>query len=311
MKNILAVAVLAIISVVLAAPAMAQKQPSKDDLFQQIAKLSNSKKNEDREKAYQQSKEYLAQYGKDADDKAKKIRGFLEGYRIGEFNKAVDDVRMADALRYGKDILAEEPENSYVTLNLAYCALDAFTKKQDNSFFGDGINYAQQTITLFEDGKLPKDFKPFKDQAEVTALMYYAMGTFSVEGDLKGAAYYFQKAVSYESQVKSKSYPYYIVAFYYERKYETLAADFQKKHGSKSTEDASMKADREKIDAVIDAMLDAYARTVKLGEPENNPNLPTWKARLAQVYQFRKGSDKGLAEFINSVLSKPLEEVIQ
>lgn len=311
MKKILTVAALAIISVLIATPASAQKQPSKDDWFQQIAKLSNSKKPEDREKAYQQSKEYIAQYGKDNDDKAKKVRTFRDGYRLNEFNRSVDEQKVAEALRYGREILADEPENSYVTMNLAYSALDVYQKKQDKTYFSDGINYAQQTISLFEEGKLPKEFKPFKDQAEVTALMYFALGSFSVEGDLKGAAYYFQKAVSYESQVKSKSYPYYIVAFYYERRYESLAADFQKKHGSKPTEDAALKADREKIDAVIDAMIDAYARTVKLAEPENSPNLADWKARLTQIYQFRKGTDKGLTELINSVLNKPLEEVIQ
>ncbi|MBK7709007.1 MAG: hypothetical protein IPN69_11290 [Acidobacteria bacterium] len=310
MKKFYGFALTAILAASFAVSVAAQKPLSKDESFQQIAKLSNTKKPEDREKAYQMGKEFLTQFGKDADDKVKKIKAYVENYRLGEFNKAVDDVKMADALKYGKDILADEPENSYVTMNLGYCALDTLTNKQDRSFAAEGIAYSKQTIALFEAGKLPKDFKPFKDQAEVTALMYYAIGTFSVESDLKQAAQSFQKATTFESQVKSKSYPYYIIAFYYERLYEAAAADFQKKFAGKP-EDAAMKAERAAIDVLIDRMIDAYARTVKLAEAENNASLGVWKERLTQIYKFRKGDDKGLAGFIGAVLSTPMPEVIQ
>ncbi len=310
MKKIVGFLLIAVLTGALAGSAFAQKQPSKDEWFAQIAKLTNTKKPEDREKAYQMGKEFLVQHGKDNDDKIKKIKAYVENYRLAEFNIAVDKVEMTKALQYGKEILADEPENSYVTMNLAYCALEALTTKQDSSFAADGIAYANQTISLFDAGKLPKDFKPFKNQDEVTALMYYTVGTFSIESDLKLAAHSFQKATAFESQIKSKSYPYYIIAYYYERIYEAAATDFKKNHGSKSSEDAAMKADREAIDKMLDRMIDAYARTVKLAEAENNASLNTWKARLTDVYKFRKGSDQGLSELLGSALSTPMGDVV-
>ena len=127
MKKFYGFALTAILAASFAVSVAAQKPLSKDESFQQIANLSNTKKPEDREKAYQMGKEFLTQFGKDADDKVKKIKAYVENYRLGEFNKAVDDVKMADALKYGKDILADEPENSYVTMNLGYCVSENFS----------------------------------------------------------------------------------------------------------------------------------------------------------------------------------------
>jgi hypothetical protein len=308
MNRLTGLALAAVIAILLATPAIAQKQPSKDEWFQQIAKLTNTKKPEDATKAYQMSKDFLAQYGKDTDDKVKKIRDFVVKFRLNEFNRALDDVRIDDAIEFGNDILADEPNNAYVTMNLAYGGYEAFTKKQDKGFASKSIDYARRTLEFLEAGNVPKDIKPFKDQAEVTAMMNYVIATFSIEFDLKEAAIRFYRAVQPESQIKKSSYPFFIISQYYERKYESMAADFQKNHGSKRAEDEAMKTDRATIDQTISRMIDAYARAVKLGEAENNPELASWKQRLTQVYTFRKGDAKGLDEMIAGILATPMSE---
>ncbi len=309
MKNIFGFAASAILVALFVINTPAQKNPPKDEWFQQIAKLSNTKKSDDRELAYQMGKKYLAEHGKDNDDKAKKVKAYVENYRMAEFNKAADETKMANALKYGEDILADQPENSYVTMNLGYTALEMMTKNQDKSFGVQGIMYAKKTLELFAAGKVPADFKPFKDQNEVTALMYYTIGSYTVDSNVKEAAIAFQKASLIDSQVKAKSYIYYIAAFHYEKVYETLAADFQTKYAGKPETDA-MKAERAEIDKVIDRMIDAYARTVKCAEPESNPSLGMWKDRLKQVYTFRKGSDKGLNELVSGILATPMAEIL-
>lgn len=279
-------------------------------MFQQIAKLSNTKKAEDRAKAYTLGKEFLAQYGKDDDEKVKKIKEYVVKYRLAEFNKALDELRLTDAETFGKEILAEEPDNAYVPMNLAYSGYDASIKKQDNSFAEKSIAYAKQALSLFESGKAPKDFAPFKDQADATSLMYYVIGNFLVNSDLKEAAKNLYKSTQYESQVKKSSYPYYIVAFYYEKKYEKQVAEYQKNHGSKTAEDEAMKKDQEAMNLTIDRMIDAYARAVKLGEATNSASLNTWKTRLIEVYKFRKGSDAGLQNLLDTVLTTEFAEPI-
>jgi transcription initiation factor TFIIIB Brf1 subunit/transcription initiation factor TFIIB len=289
-------------------PISAQKQPSKDEMFQQIAKLTNTKKAEDQAKAYQMSKDFLAQYGKENDDKVKKIRDYVQKYRLNEFNKALDDVRLADALKFGQDILADEPENPYVTMNLAYVGYEAFNKKQDKSFSQQSVSFAKRTLDLLEAGKTPNQIAPFKDLAEVNALMYYVIGTFSLDTDIKEAARNFYKSTQFESQIKKNSYPYYVIAVYYERQYETAVQNFRTKHGSKTAVDEAMKADQEAMNKIIDRMLDAYARAVKLAETETNPLKDSWKQRLTQIYQFRKGSDAGMNDLLNSILNTPMPE---
>lgn len=308
MKSVVRVAFLIAIVSTLGLLAFAQDKTSKDEMFKKIAQLSNSKKPEELKKAYEMSKEFSAKFGKDNDEKVQKIKKFNNTYRMNAFIKAVDEARIAEANAIAKDILADEPENSYVTLNLAYGGYELYTKKSDKTFSAEATANAKQTLKFFEAGNVPKDLSPFKDQAEATALMYYVIATFALDVDNKEAAANFYKATQFESQIKTNPYAYSNVAYYYEKSYESAAADYQKKHGAKNKEDAEMKADQEKLSKIIDRMIDAYARAVKIAEPQNNPQKDVWKARLTDVYKFRKQSDAGLSEMIANILNTPMPD---
>ena len=54
----------ALIALMLVSFVSAQSSPSMDELFKQIATLSNTKKPEDMEKAFQLSKDFLKRFGK-------------------------------------------------------------------------------------------------------------------------------------------------------------------------------------------------------------------------------------------------------
>ena len=286
----------------------AQDNKPKDELFGKIAKLTQTKKDADTEKAYQLAKEFLAKYGKDNDDKTKKIKDFADKYRLASFDKKMNEGKTAEAFALGKEILAQEPENSYVTMNLAYGGYDNLLKTKATTFGDESVKYAKQTLSLFDAGKLPKTFQPFKDQAEVTALMYYVMGNFAVDTNLKEAAQNFYKSVQYEAQFKKNSYPYYITAFYYEQEYQKTAAEYQTKYGNVTTETSEMKPAQAKLDKMLDRMLDAYARAIKFGEVEKNPNEDVWKKRFTDIYKFRKQSEAGLSEYLEKVPDTPLPD---
>lgn len=300
--------VLVICIMFLSVSAFAQKQENEAELFSKISKLTQTKKPEDQEKAYQMGKDYLSKFGKEENDKVKKIKTFVENYQIFALNKRVDEDKTAEAFALGKDILAREPENAYVTMNLAYAGLQAWQKKKDKTFAAETIQFAKQTLQLFDEKKLPKNFDPFTDQADAAGVMYYTIGALSIDSDLKTAAQNFYKAVQFESKVKKTSYPYYIIAYYFEKEYEKAAQDFTAKHGKKATEDAEMKADSAKLEKIIRRMQDAYARAIKMGEAENIPNFAAWKQRYAEVYKFINGSDAGANDFLNNVLNTTLAD---
>lgn len=305
--NIIALLLLTI-SLSVAAPVFAQNNEKKNEDFAKIVKLSQTKKPEDQEKAFQMSKDFLAKYGKNADDdQVKRIRDFATKYRIADFNKKLDEMKIAEAFALGKEMLAQEPENTYVVMNLAYGGFEALNKKQDKTFNAEAIAYAKQALSLLEAGKKPTTFAPFKDEAEATAAMYYVIGNLTLDTEPNVAAQNFYKAVQFESSIKNISFPYYALAFNYEKVYEKLANEFKTKVANKAPE-AELIQYQEKLGKVIDRMIDAYARAVKVAETDNNSGKDSWRQRFTEVYKFRFKSEDGLTEYLNTVMSKPLPD---
>jgi hypothetical protein len=284
----------------------AQDKGKKEENFQKIAKLSNSKKPEEKEKAYVMGKDFIAAYGKDTDDKVTKIKDFVAGYELDKLYNLIDAGKTDDAFLLGKDILEKNPENVEVTLSLAYGGYDALNKRKDDSFGGDTIVFAKQTLSFFEKGKLPKSFFPWKNQADATAWMYAILGNFTQEYEPKEAAIHFYNALKNDSELKSQPALYVSIANYYEGVYQQMATAFKAKHSSKVNEDAEMKADNDKIDIVLDRMIDSFARAVKISETAKTTNSESLKTRLTEIYKFRKKTDAGLNELLNNILSTPM-----
>ncbi|MBK9765720.1 MAG: hypothetical protein IPP63_01135 [Chloracidobacterium sp.] len=66
----------ALIALMLVSFVSAQSSPSMDELFKQIATLSNTKKPEDMEKAFQLSKDFLKRFGNEKDNRIAKVKTF-------------------------------------------------------------------------------------------------------------------------------------------------------------------------------------------------------------------------------------------
>lgn len=308
MKKIINAASLVVLTLVFTLSAFAQNSnEKKNEAYNKIAKLSQTKKPEDQEKAFNLGKDFLAQYGKEgSDEQVKKIKDFIEKYRISLFNKKLDEGKTAEAFALGREILAQEPENTYVVMNLAYGGYDALNKRKDKSFDSDSINYARQAISLMEGGKLPTTFEPFKNQADAAGVMYYVIGSFQMDSDPQEAAKNFYKALQYDSQIKDSSYAYFAIAYGYEKAYEKLANEYQAKAPKAS--EAELKEMQDKLMKVADRMLDAYARAIKFAETDNNSAREEWKRRFAEVYKYRNGSETGMNEYLNSAATKPLPD---
>ncbi len=297
---------------VCSAAAVAQKQKSKEELVKEISALLAAKKPEDTEKAYGLAKEFLARFGKDNKDGKDKavgsVKNFVDGYRESIFYKAVDASKFAEAFAFGREILAEQPENLAVLVNLAYAGYNSMGAKRDRTYADETIGYAKKVVPLLESGLVPKEWAPFKDREETMAWMYFVPGFVNFDKDMKEAAASIYKATTFNAPIKDSSMPYYLISAYYEDVYGKLATDLKAKVAARTMTDAEFKTANDRVNRSIELMMDAYARAYKKGEAEKNPNAAQWKDRLTQVYKYTKKTEEGLPEFINYVVNTPLPD---
>lgn len=307
MKNLFSIAAIMSLVVLFAVPEFAQKQLSKDELLKEVATLSNSAKPEDKEKGYQLSKEYLSRFGTDKSDNVKKVRAFVESYRTAVFYRSVDGNKFADAFRLGKEILADQPQNLEVLINLTYAGYNAMATG-DKNFQTDTIAAAKKAEELLDGGSTPNSYAPFKDKPEATAWIYYIDGTIVSITDKKAGAESIYKATLPVSPIRDNSLPYNMIAMYYEEVYEKLGNELKVKLAAKPVNEAEANALTDRVQKALELMLDAYARSSKRADAENAANKDILKNRLAQVYKFVKKTDVGLDQYVNYVNKTPLPD---
>ncbi len=308
MKRTFSAIVVVLAAMLFVSSSFAQKPPSKEELLKQIATLSNTKKPEDTTKAYAAGKDYLARFGKDTDTNTAKVRAYVDAYRQKQFYLLLDAKNYNDGFALGKEMLAEQPDNLDVLMNLAYAGYATSATPEGAAFANDAIAYSRKAVQLLEAGTTPKSFAPFLDKNDATAYSYFIDGSLSMDKEPAAAAGKIYKATQIDSQIKNDPLAYYLIAAYYEDIYAKLSTDLKAKTAAKTITDEESKKVMARINEAIDMMLDAYARTCKRAEATKNPNYGTWKARLDQVYKFRKGTSDGIAEFITYKNTTPLAD---
>lgn len=275
------------------------------DWLGQINKLIQTKKSDDTLKAYDIATMMVSEFSGDADDLTNGAKTFLAKNREAFFNLLLTKNRNADAFGLGEEILDEKPDNLYVKMNMAFIAQEILLKDKDRSFMKDGQAYAEDSIKDFDGGAVPTSFDPFKDKDDAYGNMHWLVGVFTLETDLAKAANGFYKAVTLPGELKKRSYGYFILANYYEARYNNRVKEFQMKFGSNVPNDVATKEEAARGE-IIDRMLDSYARAVRNAQTENNPELPAWKERAQTIYKFRKGSDSGFDSYLANVMSTPI-----
>jgi hypothetical protein len=265
----------------------------------------------DAAKGYELAKKYLG--CSPADDQ---YTAYLKKW-VAAYDKEAHKLQLPDLLynqkKYpeaytlGKEILAEDPENLKVLLDLGYGGYLAALAKNE-SFNADAITYAKKAIQLIEAGKTLEDWAPFKTKDEALAYLHYTIGYLNRKNPAE-ALTSFIKAVQFESPLKKDPWSYFFIAAGYEGgPYAKLSADYKARFEGKD-ESPESKLALENINQVVDRMIDAYARAVALAanDPKNQAKKAEWLQGLTTWYKFRHDqSDTGLNEMIASVLSKPL-----
>ena len=271
-------------------------------------------------KAYEASKRYLgcSQTEDQYTTYLKKWNGLYEKElrRVTFQPLLYGDKKYAEAFAAGKQILADEPDNLRVIIDLGYSGFHMATPATKNdSFLVDSLNYSRRAIQLIESGKVPESldgkaapWAPFKGKDDTLAYLYHGVGRMLVKSNPTEALRSLIKALQYDTDLKKEPWEYYWVAAAYETgPYPKLAEDYKKFLGKEESPESKLLLAN--INQIIDRMIDAYARAVALTgtDAKFQAQKKDWTEALATWYKFRNNSsDAGMNELIASVLSKPL-----
>jgi hypothetical protein len=262
--------------------------------------------------AYQAAKKYLDACPTEDTDITKYLKRWVAAYdkearKLKVQPLLYNDKNFAEAYSLGKQILADEPENIRVLIDLGYGGYLA-TLAKNEQFNADAIGYARKAIQMIEAGKAPENWAPFKTKDETLAYLYYTLG-FLNRTNLAESLPQFIKAAQYESELKKDPTVYYLIAIGYEGgTYAKLSADYKSRFEGQ-VESPESKLALENINQVIDRMIDAYARAVALAgtNPRYEAQKKEWLESLTTWYKYRNNqSDAGLNEMVATIMSKPL-----
>jgi hypothetical protein len=257
--------------------------------------------------------DYLKIYAKDKDRYSDYVQLWVADYEQKERRRSLlqlsyGDRNFVQAFAIGKQVLADEPDHldSLIALgNAGYLAAGA----RNTSFDKDALAYTKRAIQLLEAGKVPDAWKPYKGKEEALAYLYSTLGILQLKPAPNEAIEPLIKSAQFESPLKKLPSSYFYLAQAYQTgPYARLSGDFQTRFGGKPETPESKQA-LDKLNQVIDLMIDAYARAVALSgnDPQYAQNKTALLTSLTPFYKFRhQDSDAGLNELIAGVLSKPL-----
>src|SRR6266550_5501725 len=265
-------------------------------------------------KAADAGKKYLAACPKDEGPIPTYLKKWVSAYdkeaRRGRFQPLLyNEKKYTEALALGKELLAEDPENVRVLIDMGWGSYLAAVALKNEGLNTDAVTYAKKAIQLLEANKVPESWVPFKSKEETLAYLYNVVGRQAVRTNPTEALNALIKSVQMETDLKKDPWNYYFIGASYESgPYATLSADYKVKYLGKD-ETTESKLALENINQVIDRMVDAYARAVALAgtDAKYAANKKDWLDGLSTWYKYRHNqSDTGLNEMIASVLSKPL-----
>jgi hypothetical protein len=264
----------------------------------------------DTKAAYATAKEYLQKYPAESEQTAY-LKKWITAYeakekegRKGTVEDLLRQQKYADAFTAAKAILAEEPADVRTLNNAVFAALYAAGVNKNESFNAEAANYARKSIQIIEGGQ------PFDKKNDTLGWLNSALGFFSLKTNPAESINYYIKAAGFEGAAKKDPQTYLFLADAYRAaEYTKLAGDIKTRCSTgeqQATPDCKALSDR--LNVVVDRMVDAYARAIALAtDPKFAQAKAAWMTELTAFYKFRhEGSEAGLNEFIAGILSKPL-----
>jgi hypothetical protein len=285
----------------------------KDALYQSI--LKNLKG--DQAKAYEDAKKYLGCPTSQVTEGQQKIIDYLKKF-VSKYEDATKKIRFrallyndkkyVEAYALGKEILAAEPDNLNVLIDLGTNGYLVATLKNP-TLSADALDYARKALQALESGKTVDDWSPLASKDAATAYLNFTVGTLTLEKEPENALKNLIKAAQFETPLKKSPFTYaYIAGAYETGAYAKQSEQYKTLYGGKD-ETPESKLALANINQIIDRMIDGYARAVALAASDQAfaAQKPSWQESLSTWYKYRhNASDAGMNDFVAQVLSKPL-----
>lgn len=329
MKNALRLLVMAALTAAFALSAFAQTPapaatpaagPCTTEVEQKAALykkfLDNYKGSPEQQKiANEAGNEYLTKYGNCPDDSDKQITAFVQKWvtkyeaATVEFNctKAVNE-NPAQALQACQDLMRKNPDNPKYPLMLVAAGIKN-ASKGDKSLNGQTVQQARRALDLLEAGKTTENYAPFTNAQDAPSGLRYYIGFLSYDTAPEDAAAQLLKVAQSTSTFSKEPSTYQLLGVsYYNGELKKLAAEYKEKYEGKD-ETPESAALYNKINAVLDRIIDSYARAVALSNGKSQYAALNTQAKTALTTMYKQrheGSEAGLNELIANVLSKPV-----
>jgi len=248
------------------------------------------------------------------------LEGKLSGPCVDELDKCwqtcpssemallVDLTNVSFVDEHGKELLAQDPENLKVLIDLGANGYLAAGKKNPG-LSPDALAYAKKAIQLLESGKAVDSWQPLSGKEEALAYLHYTVGYLTLETDPAGALTHLIKAATTETPLKKSALTYGYIAGAYEAGPYAKQSDAYKACCAGKEETPESKLMLANINQVVDRMIDAYARAVALaGSDSTVASYKTaWNESLTSFYKFRHNdSPAGLDQMVAGILATPL-----
>ena len=311
MKRIIKLLALAATLAVFAVPVLAQKQECTDDNKGTWYKTfyDNYKGDAAAQKvAYDNAHLYLDNCPADPNDaQARFMKKFVDAVDAmkdkantgKQFETAVTSKNYADQMKYGKQLLATDPDNADVNTILGIAGL------ADGSLLKDSASYAAKAIQLIDTGK------PLKAYPHDPALAYlnWTIAKSKLATAPADAITDLLKVAKIESDAKKNPQLYLDLAAAYESGPRAkLSNDYTASLKPDKTETDQSKVILENLNHVIDNQIDAEARAAAFtSDAAKKKEIVT---ELAALYKYRNkdATDANVTELVASVVSKPIPE---
>ena len=289
-------------------------QEAKDALYQSFRNTLKT----DQAKSYEAAKKYLAcPASGEVTEAQQKIVDYLKNfvtkyeaatkktdYRVKIYNEK----KLAEGYAMGKEILATEPDNLQVLVDLGANAY-LLPPLKNPSLTAEGLSFAQKALQMLESGKTLENWEPLGSKDVAVAYLNYSVGALTLEKDPGGTLKNLMKAAQLETPLKKAPYTYaYIAGAYETGPYAKQSEEYKRLYSGKD-ETPESKLALANINQLVDRMIDAYARAVALAG--SNPDFAAvkagWQESLTTWYKFRNGDKTdGMDQLVAGILSKPL-----
>ena len=287
----------------------ATRNREKATQYEKFTTLRKSNTATQRKLAYEAAKEYLGKYGDDHDAHSEAVRRYVRDYEArslnDEFNKAFKEGNYAMVILVGDQILKTDPDNFSVLMNMVYAAY-ATAINGDKSLNEKGLTLALKANSLISNK--PQNPAPWKSILEAQTFIQYAAGVFALDANpVESARALLSVAHSKTFYKDSPLVYYYLGMAVLKGEWHTLFEANEKKYAGQG-DSVERKRDEEKALLIANRAIDYLARGVALAKgPDNQQTRKKLVDELTSVYKiFHNGSDAGLAELVNTVLTKPL-----